>query len=151
MSAHFNNKNTQKRTNFHGTFFFVVASVVCDRFTNLVSFGVNVNDITAFGCDMRLQCLFFFVWKMECQTEYCMHKGKTWICHKNMRKWSTFLWTILNKNIPLLRNHNVYTETGTQICSLFFEKKKYDNKLCALLTESNFPFSALEDANLQNF
>lgn len=41
--------------------FFVVASVVCDRFTNLVSFGVNVNDITAFGCDMRLQCLFFFV------------------------------------------------------------------------------------------
>lgn len=31
-----------------------------------------------------------------------------------------------------------------------FLKKNYDNKLCALLTESNFPFSALEDANLQN-
>lgn len=40
---------------------------------------------------------------------------------------------VKNKNIPLLRNHNVYTETGTQICSLFLEKK-YDNKLCALLT-----------------
>lgn len=42
-------------------FFLSLLSVVCDRFTNLVSFGVNMNDITAFGFDMRLQCLFFFV------------------------------------------------------------------------------------------
>lgn len=76
MSAHFNNKNTQKRTNFHGKFFFVVASVVCDRFTNLVSFGVNMNDITAFGFDMRLQCLFFLFEKWNVKLNIACTKAK---------------------------------------------------------------------------
>lgn len=57
-------------------FFSVVASVVCDRFTNLVSFGVNMNDISAFGFDMRLQWLFFLFEKWNVKLNIACTKAK---------------------------------------------------------------------------
>lgn len=65
MSVRFANKNTQKWTNFHNIFCSIAVVVFADEFTNLVSWTVNMNAITTFGFETRLQCCVVFFSKMS--------------------------------------------------------------------------------------